>query len=112
MIDSVIYDPIGFILRQYGSQKSYSVDVIRANSTSFSRPVWNRYHRTPQQIAELKKKNLVVNVVDSGVTCILITLQMEHGTLKPGVKTSKKPLIQPYIESNNVKSIPSTHKKQ
>ena len=76
-MDSVTYDPIASVLRQYDSQKTYSADTLLANSVTFYRPSCNRNQRTPQQIPELKK-NLAVKLVASGVIGTLITLLMEH----------------------------------
>lgn len=52
---SVTNDLIASVLHQCDFQKSCSSDTLRANSTSFLMLKWNRYHPTPQKIAELKK---------------------------------------------------------
>ena len=77
LMDSVTYDQIAPVLRQYDSHKAYSADTLLANSITFYRPRCNRNQRTPHQIAELKK-NLAIKLVASGVTGTLITLLMEY----------------------------------
>ena len=108
LMDSVTCDPFASVLRQCDSYKSYSSDTLRANSTSFSRPKWNRYHRAPRQIAELKKNS-------RSKRCELWGhWRSDHtsdGTMKSEVKASKNPVTQPYKEWNNVNSKPNTHKK-
>ena len=78
------------------------MDTLRANSNSFPRPRRNRYHRTPQQIAELKKKSRCKRC---GLCCHWDSDHTADGTLKSGMKASKNPLIQPYKESSSVYSI-------
>ena len=108
LMDSVTYDPIASVLRQCDSEKSHSWDTFRANSASFPRPRWNRHQRTPQQIAELKKK---YRCKTCGLWGHWHSDRTADGTLKPGGKASKNPLIPLYKQSTNVNSKPYSHKQ-
>ena len=77
LMDSVTYDPIAYVLRQWDSQRSYSTDTLCANSTSFLRSRWNRNNYTPQQIQNLRK-NLDIKLAVFGATGTQIILRTEN----------------------------------
>ena len=107
LMDSVTYDPIASVLRQFDSYKISSADTLQANSSSFPRPRWNRNQRTPHQIAELKKSRCKT----CGLWGHWHSNHTPDGTLKTGVKASKTPLVPPFKESRNFSSKPQTVKK-
>ena len=57
LITSIRYDPIASVLRQRDSNKLYSTSTLHANSSTFPRSRCNDSHKTPQQIAEMKRKS-------------------------------------------------------
>ena len=98
LINSVKYNPIASVLRQCDANKDSSSATLLENYTTFPRHRWNRNHRTPQQIAELKK---VSRCKTCGKWGHWHSYHHPNGTLKYGAKSYRTPPANHIKESRN-----------
>ena len=88
LIESVKYELISSVLRLCCASKDSARATIFANSSTFLRRRWHRNHRTPQQIAELKK---VTRCKNCGQWGHWHSGHLPNGTFKSGVRTFRTP---------------------
>ena len=108
LMAAIRYDPIASVLRQCDSNKLYSTSTLHANSSAFPRRRWNNSHKTPQQIAEMKRTSRCKTCGQWG------HWHSDHfpdGTLRPGAISNRNSPSYSSTEPRNFPPRPGPQKK-